>query len=455
MPNRKIYSFVLWVLIAIGILLMALFAPKLSDWHADNLPINKPGPSGLPLEEFPSWLNTSYRNLSWDTQQIESKLNRAILEQSLDIGRQFLVNNQRSEGNFNYEYDFVRKKLSTDDNQVRQAGTLWGLALIYQFNRDPSVRDALDKGLDYLFATTREGPVEGSLLIAYPDTKESRTGTMALAALAIIEYLRTENTGSTLIDTGRRKDLSYHLSGYLKFLEYMNLGDGHFSEAIDINTGKRSHDSNPYFNGETLLCLIKAARYLGYTELIPLIDDTAMLMAKRYTIDAWREETDSPLTKGFYQWGSMAFWEYQDAGWKHKDLLGDCILVMAWWMINIHHTLARTRNTAYAYEGLIYAYQLARDRGLNQAAESLFSTIDRGLYKLTSWQVEGPLVVLNAYLLGHRTNDPWAIGGIMNHEAEAPLRIDVTQHQMHAVILALKYVYTASQATDTSVQADK
>jgi hypothetical protein len=32
-----------------------------------------------------------------------------------------------------------------------------------------------------------------------------------------------------------------------------------------------------------------------------------------------------------------------------------------------------------------------------------------------------------------------------NHNKEAPLRIDVTQHQMHAVILTLKYVYPAQQ----------
>jgi len=31
----------------------------------------------------------------------------------------------------------------------------------------------------------------------------------------------------------------------------------------------------------------------------------------------------------------------------------------------------------------------------------------------------------------------------MNHKEEPPLRIDVTQHQMHAVILARRYVYTS------------
>ena len=167
-------------------------------------------------------------------------------------------------------------------------------------------------------------------------------------------------------------------------------------------------------------------------------------MAKRYTIDAWQEDVDSPLTKGFYQWGSMAFWEYQDAGWKQGDMLGDCILVMAWWMINTHRTLARNRNTGYAYEGIIHAYRLAKTRKLQLATKVLVSTIDTGLYKLTGWQVGGPLESLNPFLLDHPTNDILALGGVMNQKNGASLRIDVTQHQMHAVILALKNVYTES-----------
>lgn len=452
MINRQVYSLVLLGLIACGVVLVVISVPNLWNRLADNISANTPSHSGLSIEDFPSWVYKSYSTLSWDSRQSAPLLKRTTLEQSLDTGRQFLVNNQRPEGNFNYEYDFVKRELSIDDSQVRQAGVLWGLALLFQHSQDSSVRDALDKGLAYLFANTRDGPTQGSLFIAYPGTRECRTGTVALAALAIIEYLRTVNTGGAQIEPGRREELSYHLKGYLRFLEYLNLGEGYFSQSYDIETGMRSSRSSPYFNGETLLCLIKAARYLGYTELIPLIEDSAIIMAKRYTIDAWQEDVDSSQTKGFYQWGSMAFWEYQDAGWKHGDLLGDCMLVMAWWMVNTHQTLARVRNTAYAYEGLIHAYQLARTRNLEQIAGFLAGIIDMGLYKLTSWQVGGPLENSNPFLIEHRTNDLLAIGGIMNHEAQAPLRIDVTQHQMHAVILALKYVYTDSPAAQTQKQ---
>ena len=429
-------TYMAWGLIILGVALVAVSTPWLWNRASEQ--------EGMPLEDFPTWVSNSFNTLSWETEANEYKLNRMLLKQSLQLGQQFLVNNQNSEGNFNYEYDFVIRETSEGDSQVRQAGALWGLALIYKYNQNPATGKALNKGLNYFFKHTQQGPVKGSLLIAYPDEKECRTGTVALVALAIIEYLHTAETGSIQIDTQHREKLSHQLKGYLKFLEHLYLGNGRFSESFSLKSRLRGPRSNPYFDGETLLCLIKAARYLGYTELIPLIEDSAVLMAKRYTIDAWQEDVDSPLTKGFYQWGSMAFWEYQDARWRHGDMLGDCTLLMAWWMINTHHTLARKRNTAYAYEGIIYAYRLAKTRNLQIVTTALAGTIDTGLYKLTSWQVGGPLEHLNPFLLDHPTDDLLAVGGIMNHKAEAPLRIDVTQHQMHAVVLALKDVYTDS-----------
>ena len=108
-------------------------------------------------------------------------------------------------------------------------------------------------------------------------------------------------------------------------------------------------------------------------------------------------------------------------------------------MIDVHRTLERTRNTAYAYEGIIHAYEIARRNNCSYHIEKYFSVIDEGLYKLTTWQVGGPIP--NTFLKDNPTSNIFAIGGIMNHKEEAPLRIDVTQHQMHAVILAQKYVY--------------
>ena len=176
-------------------------------------------------------------------------------------------------------------------------------------------------------------------------------------------------------------------------------------------------------------------------ELIPIIEESAIIMAKYYTYDQWIHNYDSTKTKGFFQWSCMAFWEYQDAEWKDSEFYRQYILSLAWWMINVHKTLYRTANTAYVYEGIIPALLIARDEKMKNVISDLEYTIDRALYKLTTWQVGGPLQSENLFLLNNPTKNDKAIGGVMNYKNRPVLRIDVTQHQMHAVIWALKYVY--------------
>jgi len=399
-------------------------------------------PEGAPALEFASRIRDYRDSLSWANLMVERRLTHDILRDSLALGRQFLVNKQKPGGNFNYQYDFLEKKLDEGDSQVRQAGALWGLALIQQYEGNDASREALDRGLKFFFENSREGPVKGSAVIAYPGEEYCRTGTVALVALAIIDYLRAEAARPGGLEKGYRDHLENMVKRYLNFLLFMGMKDGHFSEALDLKTGKRAAGSSPYFDGESLLCLVKAARYLGYVELLPAIEFSAMVMAKDYTLEEWRKDPDSKRTKGFFQWGCMAFWEYQDAGWKNAEVFSDCVLSLAWWMIYVHRTLQRPRNTAYAYEGLIHAYLIARKKGHEPALRDLSSVIDTGMYKLTSWQVGGPLQSGNSFLAALPGLDPPAVGGVMNHRSEAPLRVDVTQHQMHAVVLALRHLYT-------------
>ena len=60
--------------------------------------------------------------LSCDFDQ-SKPLTRAILDRSLELGTQFMLNHQKPEGNFTYIYDWVEKTYDPGDNQVRQAGS--------------------------------------------------------------------------------------------------------------------------------------------------------------------------------------------------------------------------------------------------------------------------------------------------------------------------------------------
>ena len=48
--------------------------------------------------------------------------------------------------------------------------------------------------------------------------------------------------------------------------------------------------------------------------------------------------------------------------------LKDIVIELSDWMIDVHQTLLRGRNTAYAHEGIIHAYELARRKNDNHSA---------------------------------------------------------------------------------------
>ncbi|MDY6831567.1 MAG: hypothetical protein SWC96_06935 [Thermodesulfobacteriota bacterium] len=377
------------------------------------------------------------------------KMNDAVLQETFALGRDFMVKSQRAAGNFGYMYDWLKKGWVPGDSQVRQAGSLWGLALCHRHRPDDQTEAALQKGFSFWLDQTIEGPVPGTLLVRYGNDPEVSTGTVALVALSIVEYLKTD----TPIPAARRQMLTETLEGFLKYLVWTQRDNGLFADSYTPATKTKSSGSSPYYDGETLLCLCKAARQLGYDFLVPAIEKAARAAANTYLVQAWKARNDISLTKGFYQWGSMSFLEYVLAGWKEADLYADVTLALGWWMVHVHETLDRGRNHAYAVEGLASAYAIAKERGDIPAMADLLYVIDRSLYKLTAWQIGGPLVHANPYLVAHPTDDPAAIGGIMNAARAWPgrprhpgdtqheLRIDVTQHQMHAVILAMAHVY--------------
>jgi len=138
----------------------------------------------------------------------------------------------------------------------------------------------------------------------------------------------------------------------------------------------------------------------------------------------------------------MLFTEYYEARWRDYEVFGDFVIVLGHWIIHTHDILNRSLNTGYAYEGIISAFTIAKARGHQTALNDFAYTIDQGLFRLTQWQVGGPIAQMNSFLVKNPTSDKIAIGGIMNSRNDPKLRIDTTQHQMHSLMMALSFVYT-------------
>ena len=366
-------------------------------------------------------------------------LNRAILDRSLELGTQFLLNHQKPEGNFTYIYDWVEKTYDPGDNQVRQAGAMWGLAVIYSATPTPEVGAAVEKAMDFFVRNSKLTP-DGQRYVTYPGEGAGRIGTVALCALAHIDYLRA---AKSRISEEKFQNYRQLLEEYLEFLIRARMQTtpkaGLWHQSYSHSSGHPYGQPSPYFDGECLLALVKAAKYMGRQDLQPIIIASADAGYHHNIQEALQEDPDSSTTKGYYQWSSMVFFEIATSNWSGTEKYGDYVIELANWMIDVHETLKKTRNTAYAYEGIIHAYQLAVQRNDTEHIKKFAHVIEAGLKKLTSWQVGSPL--MNDFIRRQPTDDPFAIGGVQNHGRESPLRIDVAQHQMHAVILARRYVY--------------
>jgi UDP-N-acetylmuramoyl-tripeptide--D-alanyl-D-alanine ligase len=362
-------------------------------------------------------------------------ITRAVLDRSLELGTRFMLVHQRREGNFDYEYDWRDKSYSEDDNEVRQAGALWGLALIAQDRTTPELEAAIEKGLAFFEQHATENE-RGERCVAYPGKAEPGLGTVALVALTYVEYL---NAKGTKIPDDRRALHERRLGGYLKELGAAVNPDGLWFGSYDPHTCAPHGAPSPYSDGEALLALVKAAKYSGKSELIPLVRRTAEAGHRLNVVQALAADPDSDTTKSYYQWSTMAYYELATSGLSDTARFGDYVFALTDWEIDVHKTLTRQRNTGYAYEGIIPAYDWARRRGDSARTAKYGCVIDLALERLVSWQVGGPLAT--SYTADVDPGNREAIGGVQNEKDQPALRIDVTQHQMHATIYARQFIY--------------
>jgi UDP-N-acetylmuramoyl-tripeptide--D-alanyl-D-alanine ligase len=335
---------------------------------------------------------------------------RAELVDSLRLCDAYLVGQQMPSGNFIYTYDWVARRTLPEENPVRQASGAWGAALAYQFEPNPEMRRVVETALAYFEAH---------------DDPKSFLGVTALVTLAEIDYARAS-------DAAVRAAHEAFIDRGIQALLAARRPDGLFTPGGNLS------EPSPYFDGEALLALAKAARYLGRDDLRPVIVESARAMRERHIVAALRANPNSDDTKGFYQWSSMAFFELSETGWPELASLAQTVVELGDWVLDAHHVIGKPRNTGYAVEGLVHAYLAATKLGDTAHAAKFHDAIEEILAHLMTWQVGGSRA--NSFIRDHEP-DKIAIGGVQNENNDPVLRIDVTLHQMHAIMLTLTAFY--------------
>ena len=218
------------------------------------------------------------------------------------------------------------------------------------------------------FRTHSTRTQDGRRYIVYPNDSRGHTGTVALVALAHIELLRSPLEAE--LKTTLRSDLDDYLSFILGTIE-----NGRIPASYAFADGAAFGKPSPYYEGESLLALTKAAHHLGRNDLLETIQTVADAGFKANTWEALAQDPDSSTTKGYYQWSSMSYYEFTQAKSDNYDEYGKRLVSLANWMVRQHRVLDRVKNTAYAYEGLIPALVEARRRGDDESIERLECTI--------------------------------------------------------------------------------
>lgn len=350
------------------------------------------------------------------------------LDECIALSRGHLASMQTGNGNFRYEFDWQKQSYTDDDNAVRQAGTLWGLANLYRLRPDPGLLESCRRGLEF-YEEYSGTTVTGNRYATYPGQEHGFTGSSALVALALIELLRSPwNEEPALRQRWRRR-----LDEYLDFLVSIQLPDGRWPSRYDNDTGHAHGEPSPYFDGETLLALARAERHLGCEALREPIARGAAAGYRCHVLVPLRRDPDSRITTGYYQWGTMAMYEIVHAGWAEDEKYIDIIAYLGDWICGTRGLGQRRGNPAASLEGLIHAYDLAKAVGNHGRSRLYRATIHTALGRMLSFQIghgrAGPSVK-NAPMTAP------ARGGCQHWPDKATLRIDFAQHQLHASLLA-------------------
>jgi len=358
------------------------------------------------------------------------------LEKGIALGAQFLVNSQTPEGNFRYEYDWKAQKDSASDSVVRQAGTLWGLVLAHADAADELLLPAIRKTLQF-FRSHTEVLSDGQRLLHYPG-QENDLGAVALITLAHIDLLRQPQR----LGSGEKALLESDFNGYLKTIlngEKLHGKHAHVFYKSYREDGTPHGKNSPYYDGESLLALVKAAKFLGRSDLWDRIEGMAEAGWKMNAepgleaVKISRKRVTKEM-KGYYQWSSMAYYELLGHDRQRFGKYAPRLLQYSDWMVAKQERAEAKGNAGYAFEGLIPAYLVSlQDQHDTERSNRLACVLRTGMHKLTGMQVGHPKALgLASEAPG---SDARAQGGAQNALGSSALRIDTTQHQVHAILM--------------------
>lgn len=388
-------------------------------------------------------LNAALDKIETDSLKLNKiPLSEELVNSSLNLCKDYIIKNQKYIGNFHYQYYLKSGKFSNKDMPVRQAGATWSLSLFFKETGDTLAEKSLIKSLDFFISYSRVTH-SNARFIVYPGTKTGEMGTVAIASLALTDYLSSPNN----LNVEKKYDYNKYLEEFINFILFTRDSTKLWPTKYNVLNGNSSYDSinfknkqydgnSPYYDGECLLALVKAFKYFKDKDIIESIQQSSDACYKHYIKDEIKKDTSQRII-GFYSWGTMSYYELITSGLPDCEKYINYINLMTDWMVDVHKVI--NTNGAVYYEGLLHAYQLAKLKKDSIQLSKLKPIINSGIVKLIKLQVGGP--IQNDYVKIYNIQDNRIIGGILSPGFLPYIRIDNVQHLLCALLYTKRFYF--------------
>lgn len=385
-----------------------------------------PAPVPAPAVDLAVRLKDCARAEFWTSRASAGAVSREAAVGCLESARAYFLRHQLPPGNFQCEYDMNRRQRLADDDQVRQAAALYGLAYLCRVRPTTATQAALIKGLLLWQKNTRQAP-DGSFYPTYGEQPEIKSAAVGFVCLALAEFLGGRD--KSLTPEGR---LLYEatLLQYLNWLERMEIENGAWAGKYILISHERDATANPVADAACLLAYCRASQVLGRPTYRDKAAAAALKRVAVYTGNGWQGECDENELRLFAPLGATALAELAAAGGKEADLAGDAALAIGGWLLYAFEASSRERGMAGFAEAYLAAYAVAAQRKL-PLAEPFRAAAAACFTRTLKSQVAHPFAAANVTLQRLKP-PPFLSGGVMTAEDSGRLRIDMLQPAVHS-----------------------
>ena len=354
--------------------------------------------------------------------RMRAELRRDELLEAAKAAGAYLTRAVLPTGKFIYAYDPKRDVEAASYNMVRHAGTLYSMMELYRETRDPLLLAAAERGFEFMRESVSAYTFGGADAAAVVEKDKVKLGGTALAAVALAEYIKA---------TERREAVAAMQSLCRSICE-MQKDTGEFISQRRYSTGAALSFVSQYYPGEAILALVRAhsvdgqekwldaaargARYLihvrdGNVPTSELAHDHWLLYALN---DLYRVRRKPEYLRHARRLAG-AIYDSQCRATAIPDHLGS------------YYRPPRSTPTATRSEGLLAAYLLFRDNGLQEEARMCMDAAQLGAAFVLQMQFRPESVLYVA--------KPWyCLGGVHGSLTSFELRNDYTQHALSALL---------------------